>query len=101
MKLFYKNDDDFICENCGTEVSKLGYTTRDHCPKCLYSKHLDINPGDRMNDCKGLLEPIGVEKYKDTYKIIYKCQKCHQLHKNVMAIDDSMDEVINISKNNE
>ena len=101
MKLFYKNDDDFICENCGTEVSKLGYTTRDHCPKCLYSKHLDINPGDRMNDCKGLLEPIGIEKYKDTYKIIYKCQKCHQLHKNVMAIDDSMDEVINISKNNE
>ena len=101
MKMFYKNDDNFICENCGYEVNKLGYTTRDHCPKCLYSKHLDINPGDRANECKGLLKPIGIEKYKDTYKIIYKCQKCNQIHKNIMANDDDMDEIINISKNNE
>ena len=101
MKQFYKNDNDFICENCGMKVEKLGYTTRDHCPYCLYSKHLDINPGDRQNECQGLLEPIGIEKYKDTYKIVYKCQKCHQLHKNVMANDDDMNMIIEISKNNE
>ena len=101
MKTFYKNDNNFLCENCGYEVNKLGYTTRDHCPKCLYSKHVDINPGDRANECKGLLKPIGIEKYKDTYKILYKCNKCHQLHKNIMANDDNMDEIINISKNNE
>lgn len=97
MKVFYKNDDSFVCEYCGFHVDKLGYTTRDHCPKCLYSKHLDINPGDRENKCHGLLKPVGIEKYKDTYKIIYKCIKCGEMHKNVMASDDSIDEIIKIS----
>ena len=100
MKQFFKNDNEFVCENCGKLVSKLNYTTRDHCPYCLYSKHVDINPGDRANPCKGLLKPIGIEKYKDTYKILYKCEKCHELHKNVMANDDDMDMIIEISKNN-
>lgn len=100
MKMFYKNDEDFICDNCHYKVSKLGYTTRDHCPKCLYSKHLDINPGDRLNECKGLLKPIGIEKYKDSYKIIYQCEKCKMIHKNIMAKDDNIDEIIKISKIN-
>lgn len=99
MKNFNMLDENFICENCGKKVNKLNYTARDHCPYCLYSKHLDINPGDRKNDCKGLLEPIGIEKYKDTYKILYKCQKCKQTHKNIMANDDNMDLIIELSKN--
>ncbi len=100
MKTFYKNDNEFICENCGEKVEKLNYTTRDHCNHCLYSKHVDINPGDRANKCGGLLKPIGIEKYKDTYKIIYKCDKCGMLHKNIMAKDDDMNMIIEISKNN-
>jgi len=99
MKKFMKNDDEFICENCHQKVSKLNYTSRDHCPYCLYSKHVDINPGDRENTCLGLLKPIDIEKYKDTYKIIYKCEKCHQIHKNIMANDDNYDEILNIMKN--
>ena len=91
-------DEEFICENCGSKITKLGYTARDHCNYCLYSKHVDINPGDRSNDCKGLLKPIEIEKFKDTYKIIYKCEKCGQLHKNIMANDDNMDKIIEISK---
>lgn len=90
-------DEDFICEVCGSHVSHLGYTARDHCPYCLYSKHVDINPGDRQNTCQGLLKPIGIEKYKNTYKIIYKCSKCHQIHKNIMASDDNFDKIIEIS----
>lgn len=97
MKKFYKSDENFICENCGKEVEKLSYTSRDHCPYCLYSKHVDINPGDRMNTCKGLLEPIGIEKFKDTYKIIYKCKKCGETHKNIIATDDNMDLIIELS----
>ena len=100
MKQFFKNDNEFICENCGKKVEKLNYTTRDHCPYCLYSKHVDINPGDRANECKGLLKPIGIEKFKDTYKILYRCEKCHQEHKNIIANDDDMDMIIEISKNN-
>ena len=94
-------DEAFVCQNCGHQVDKLNYTARDHCPICLFSKHVDIMPGDRENTCKGLLEPISIEKFKDTYKIIYKCKKCNQLHKNIMATDDNMDLIIELSKNTE
>ncbi len=97
MKLFTKNDNFFICEHCKKEVQPLSYTSRDHCPYCLYSKHVDINPGDRLNECKGLLKPIGIEKFKDTYKIIYKCEECKKLHKNIVANDDNKDLIIELS----
>ena len=98
MKKFTMIDEEFVCDACGKNVEKLKVTARDHCPYCLYSKHVDINPGDRENPCKGLLKPIGIEKFKDTYKILYKCEKCHKSHKNIMAIDDDMNEIIKISK---
>lgn len=98
MKKFTMKDESFICENCGHMVEKLGYTARDHCPNCLYSKHVDVNPGDRLNSCHGLLKPIGIEKYRDTYKIIYQCESCHELHKNIASLDDNMDKIIELSK---
>ena len=97
MKKFNMIDEEFICENCNRNVPKLNYTARDHCPFCLYSKHVDINPGDRSNKCQGLLKGIGIEKYKNTYKIIYKCSKCAQLHKNIIATDDDFDIIIKLS----
>lgn len=97
MKRFNMIDNKFICENCGYKVDKLGYTARDHCPNCLYSKHVDILPGDRSNNCLGLLEPIGIEKFKDTYKIIYKCKNCGKIHKNIVAYDDNIDLIIKLS----
>ena len=99
MKRFNMIDENFICENCNHEVKKLNITARDHCPNCLYSMHVDINPGDRLNTCMGLLKPIGIEKYRDTYKIIYKCLKCNEIHKNKIAIDDNMDLIIKLSNN--
>lgn len=99
MKRFNMIDEGFICENCGKEISPLIYSARDHCPYCLFSKHVDILPGDRANECHGLLEPIKIEKFKNTYKIIYKCKKCHQIHKNIMASDDDMNLIIELSKN--
>ncbi len=99
MKRFMVRDEKFICENCGKNVTKLEYTSRDHCPYCLYSKHVDINPGDRLNECKGLLIPVGIEKFKNSYKIIYKCQKCNSIHKNIMASDDDYEKIIVLSKN--
>lgn len=100
MKRFLENDQEFVCENCGKKIEKLVYSSRDHCNYCLYSKHVDIMPGDRLNKCMGLLKPIGIEKYKDTYKIIYKCEKCGEIHKNIIAKDDNYDEIINLSTNN-
>lgn len=100
MKKFNMIDEGFVCENCYMKVEKLNYTARDHCPYCLFSKHVDINPGDRNNDCKGMLVPIGIEKYKNTYKIIYKCSKCGDYHKNIMANDDDFDKIVGLSCQN-
>ncbi len=97
MKQFHEIDEAFICEKCGFRVDKLGYSCRDHCPNCLYSKHVDKNPGDRKNNCQGLMKPIAMEKFKDTYKIIYVCEKCKKEHKNIMAKDDNINVLINLS----
>jgi len=90
-------DENFICENCEKQIKTLDYSARDHCPYCLYSKHLDINPGDRLNKCEGLMKPIGVEKFKNSYKIIYKCVKCNRTHKNIIAKDDNFKLIIDLS----
>ena len=97
-KKFKMIDEAFTCYNCGKEVEPLNYTARDHCPNCLHSLHLDINPGDRASNCKGHLIPTGIEKNKKRgYKILYKCDKCGIETKNIMAIDDNMDEIIKLS----
>ncbi len=100
MKQFTMRDENFTCEHCGKNVQKLNYTARDHCPYCLYSKHVDIFPGDRENGCKGLLKPIGIEKFKQTYKILYRCEKCGEMHKNIVAIDDDKNLIIELSVQN-
>lgn len=96
-KKFKMIDEEFICLVCGNNVKPLGYTARDHCPKCLCSFHVDINPGDRASSCKGILRPIGIEKAKNIFKIIYKCDKCGMIKKNIQANDDNMDLIIKLS----
>ncbi len=98
MKQFTKNDEEFICENCGTKVEKLGYTSRDHCTKCLCSKHVDKMPGDRQEKCHGILKPIKVElSSKKGYVIVYKCDKCGKITKNKAAEDDNIDLLIKLT----
>ena len=58
---FTEIDEEFICEHCGKLVPKLEYSCRNHCPYCLYSKHVDINPGDRAEQCHGSLNQLGIE----------------------------------------
>lgn len=98
-KRFKMIDVPFTCVVCNKDVEPLKYSARDHCPHCLCSLHLDVNPGDRLNSCKGILRPIGVDKFKDTYKIVYKCDKCNELHRNIMANDDDFDKIIDVMKN--
>ena len=81
MKKFSKLDESFICEYCNKKVEKLNYTSRDHCPFCLFSKHVDILPGDRSNTCKGLLKPISVEKFKDSFPSLSTFLKNSQAYK--------------------
>lgn len=99
MKKFTMIDEAFICHVCGKSVNPLGYTARDHCPYCLSSKHVDVNPGDRMEDCHGTLIPIGIDNdKKGKYKIIYKCDNCGKIKRNVAATDDNFDKILQIMK---
>ena len=84
--VFQKNDNGFICAHCGREVLPLGYTSRNHCPFCLWSLHVDINPGDRANPCGGPLEPVSaVPDPKRGYVITHKCDKCGAISRNKTA----------------
>lgn len=76
-KNFLRKKEDFVCENCGNKVTGDGYT--DHCPKCLWGKHVDKEiPGDRASECRGMMEPIKTECQMTNVKfqIKYKCTKC-------------------------
>lgn len=97
MPNFVVIDEEFICENCGEHVPKLGYSCRNHCPKCLHSKHVDKNPGDREESCHGDLKPVGLEIGKKGYVIVFRCQKCGAIRKNKAAEDDNMDLIIELS----
>ena len=100
MRKFTEIDEEFVCENCGKIVERLGYSCRNHCNHCLHSKHVDINPGDRAETCHGLLEPISIEmNNKKGYVIVYKCKKCGQIRKNKAAKDDDFDKILEISRN--
>ena len=96
-KRFKMIDEDFVCFVCGREVKHLSYTARDHCPYCLCSIHVDCNPGDRANTCHGVLRPIEVVRgKKDTWKIVYKCDKCGEIKRNKAALDDNYDLILQI-----
>lgn len=97
--MFVKKDESFVCKNCGKKVEKLNYTSRDHCNYCLHSIHIDIEPGDRLNECKGLLVPVNVlETSKKGKVIIYRCNKCGDEIRNIVANDDNEDEIFNVIK---
>ena len=87
-KRFQKNDNGFICRNCGKEVLPLGYSSRNHCPFCLCSLHVDILPGDRQNPCGGLLRPIRADvDSKKGYMIVHRCETCGETVRNRAATD--------------
>ncbi len=81
--------EDFACEQCGAFVKGNGYT--DHCPECLWSKHVDVYPGDRANECRGLMEPIGQEIANGEHDIFYRCVQCKKEHRNCVAKVDNSD----------
>jgi hypothetical protein len=72
-----------VCGDCGTDH-------RNHCPNCLHSVHLDIEPGDREADCGGVMEPIAVwVRRGGEWAIIHRCRVCGALSSNRIASDDN------------
>lgn len=93
-KKFQKRIEDFICDRCGKHVDGTGYT--DHCPNCLWSKHVDINPGDRKAKCGGLMEPVGVEIKGIKSIIYYQRRKCGFTFRVKAAPNDNFEEILKL-----
>ncbi|PIP86919.1 hypothetical protein COW81_03045 [Candidatus Campbellbacteria bacterium CG22_combo_CG10-13_8_21_14_all_36_13] len=88
-KKFTRNIENFVCENCGIGVDGDGFTN--HCPKCLWSKHVDINPGDRGAICLGMMKPISVITKGTEYILVHKCIKCGHEKKNKTTPEDNFE----------
>ncbi len=99
-KRFTKKKEDFTCEKCGKIVKGTGYTN--HCPHCLWSKHVDVNPGDRLSLCQGMMKPSRVEQVSGEkgFVIINICEKCGHVKKNRVAKEDDFDQLAAIQKRN-
>ncbi len=94
IKKFQRTKENFTCEKCGFFVEGTGYTN--HCPQCLWSKHVDINPGDRKEKCLGLMKPTGIQQKKENYVIQHTCVKCGLNKNNKTGKDDDFDEMLKI-----
>jgi DNA-directed RNA polymerase subunit RPC12/RpoP len=96
--------DAFKCTNCGAMVSLnrevSGVNNRNHCPYCLWSRHLDQRmAGDRLSTCRGRMEPLGLtvkhslKRYQAEKQgelmLIHRCAACGKLSINRIAGDDN------------
>ena len=93
-KRFQRHIEDFTCGNCGVFVKGDGYTN--HCPECLWSQHVDINPGDRAESCKGLMEPIEFTMKKGDYILTHRCTVCGTTKKNKTSKNDNFEVILSL-----
>jgi hypothetical protein len=99
-------ESDFLCLHCRIRVSTgaafSGVCNRNHCPNCLWSRHLDWRePGDRLSSCKGAMRPVGltVKAVRKKYggdrpgelMVIHACIECGSVSINRIAADDRED----------
>lgn len=91
MKLFQKRNESFECLSCKKTVEKASKTSRNHCPFCLTSIHVDeLVPGDRASLCEGIMSATAVifNSTKSIYQLEFTCKKCRKIHRNKIADDD-------------
>ncbi len=100
---------DFICKHCRAyvtaEVLLAGVRNRNHCPYCLWSRHLDLyQAGDRLSACKGAMQPVGLTR-KLTFKryvcagqgelmLVHHCSECGEISINRIAADDDAEALL-------
>lgn len=102
-KGYYKTHeckDVFTCKVCGRLVvpDGAGSDHRNHCPNCLSSLHLDMEPGDREADCGGIMDAIAVWVRKNgEWAIIHRCRRCGHISSNRVAADDNPMKLMSIA----
>ncbi|MCA9311903.1 MAG: RNHCP domain-containing protein [Phycisphaerales bacterium] len=87
-----RRDSGFTCIHCRQTIDQETYGTRhrNHCPRCLWSRHVDDEPGDRRCPCRAPMSPVGVEVRRDgEWAIIHRCTGCSTLRTNRIAGDDA------------
>lgn len=95
VKNFSRTVEDFTCDVCKTFVKGNGYTN--HCPKCLSSKHVDINPGDRASTCHGIMMAVSLE-FKGAEKyIVHQCRICGHVRRNKVSNQDDFNALLALS----
>lgn len=103
QKGYYKThacNDSFTCKVCDRLVvaADAGSEHRNHCPNCLSSLHVDIEPGDRASECGGFMEPVGVWVRKNgEWAIIHRCLRCGKFSSNRIAADDNPMKLMSIA----
>ena len=101
---------DFQCAHCGYLVSSAhwlsGVHNRNHCPYCLWSRHLDLYAaGDRLSACKAPMQPIALTSKRSRNKyshgqgelmLVHQCTDCDSVSINRIAADDNADTILDI-----
>lgn len=94
----------FVCVHCGKWVPihrHMGTINRNHCPLCLWSKHVDKVKGDRRAECLGEMKPIGLTFKQEGGKqgelmLVHECTKCGRISINRIAGDDENDALMGL-----
>lgn len=89
---FTRRREDFTCLHCGAAVHGNGYTN--HCPWCLWSRHVDVNPGDRAAECGAAMEPVGALSVGGEIVVVQRCVACGHSRRNRSAADDDRDTLL-------
>jgi hypothetical protein len=86
MRKFQRRIEDFVCGHCGREVAGDGYTN--HCPSCLWSRHVDVNPGDRAAECGGMMRPATSLQRRGLWFVEHECVACGFRRVNRVGADE-------------
>lgn len=90
---YRRTQQSFRCTHCSADVptDAPGTRHRNHCPTCLWSRHVDDSPGDRAADCGSSMEPIAISvRGNGEWVLVHRCTGCDEVHLNRTAGDDSV-----------
>lgn len=91
-KRFAGRGEEFRCRHCRQFVGRLpsGGRHRNHCPYCLYSRHVDgARPGDRASDCGASMAPVAAfSRRNGEHVVVHRCLGCGFERHNRIAADD-------------
>ena len=97
---FIHRNESFVCLVCSHNVTPLKGSCRNHCPLCLSSRHVDVNPGDRLNSCKSIMRPVQVIMKGDSQILVHECIDCGHLQRNKVANDDNLEKILEVIRSN-